>query len=109
MATEIVMAIVGVLCTGLSSLITFFLTRRKYNSEVESQVVENVKSAFEAYKRVMEDTVNSQNKKIQELQEENAYLKKQFEMMQSQLVSLIKERVGIPTPDEHNMRSPKIK
>lgn len=89
MGPEIVMALVGVICSAISSVVTFLLTRRKYNSEVDSQVVENVKNAFEAYKRVMEETIASQEKKIEKLQSENDYLKKQFEMMQNQLVSLL--------------------
>lgn len=89
MASEIIIALVGLFCTTVSSIVTFFLTRRKYNSEVDSQVVQNVKNAFEAYKKVMEETISSQEQKIKELQGENAYLKKQFEMMQSQLVSLL--------------------
>ena len=89
MAHEIIIALVGLFCTTISSVVTFFLTRRKYNSEVDSQVVQNVKNAFEAYKKVMEETINSQEQKIKELQGENAYLKKQFEMMQGQLVSLL--------------------
>jgi cell shape-determining protein MreC len=94
MVSTIITALVGVLCTILSSAATFFLTRRKYNSEVDSQVVKNVKDAFEAYKKVMEETLNSQNEKIQKLQSENTYLKKQFELMQSQLVSImLKEKL----------------
>lgn len=89
MGSEIVMALVGVVCSAISSVVTFLLTRRKYNSEVDSQVVENVKNAFEAYKQVMEETIASQEKKIEKLQSENDYLKKQFEMMQNQLVKLL--------------------
>lgn len=89
MGPEIVMALVGVVCSAISSVVTFLLTRRKYNSEVDSQVVENVKNAFEAYKQVMEETIASQEKKIEKLQSENDYLKKQFEMMQNQLVNLL--------------------
>ena len=89
MGPEIVMALVGVICSAISSVVTFLLTRRKYNSEVDSQVVENVKNAFEAYKQVMEETIASQEKKIEKLQRENDYLKKQFEMMQNQLVNLL--------------------
>lgn len=89
MGPEIVMALVGVICSAISSVVTFLLTRRKYNSEVDSQVVENVKNAFEAYKQVMEETIASQEKKIEKLQSENDYLKKQFEMMQNQLVNLL--------------------
>lgn len=94
MASEIIIALTGLFCTTVSSAVTFFLTRKKYVTEVDSQVVRNVKDAFEAYKKVMEETLNSQNEKIQRLQSENAYLKKQFELMQSQIVDLmLKEKL----------------
>jgi len=38
MASEIVMALVGVICSAISSVVTFFLTRRKYNTEVDYRV-----------------------------------------------------------------------
>ncbi len=100
MVSSVITALVGVLCTVISSVATFFLTRRKYNSEVDSQVVKNVKDAFEAYKKVMEETLNSQNEKIQRLQSENTYLKKQFELMQSQLVSIMLKEKLYPHPEE---------
>lgn len=95
MAVEILATLVGLFCTTVSSIVTFFLTRRKYNSEVDSQVVRNVTDAFEAYKKVVGNTIDSQNKKIEELQGENAYLKKQIELIQGQLVSLLLQNKGI--------------
>ena len=53
MGAEIIIAFVGVVCTGLSSWFTFFLTKRKYNTEVESQQIQNMNEAFESYKKTV--------------------------------------------------------
>jgi len=100
MASEIVMAIVGVVCTGLSSLITFLLTRRKYNTEVDSQQIENMEKSFNAYKKMMEETleaqkrlmettVNGLNAKVDTLEGENKFLRKQVDELRSQLIQYL--------------------
>jgi hypothetical protein len=42
MATEIAVSIVGVFSTVVSSIITFVLTKRKYNAEVDSELIKNM-------------------------------------------------------------------
>lgn len=98
MATEVITGLVGLFCTVISSVVTFFLTRRKYNTEVESQQIQNMNEAFTLYKKMMEDnlsyqkkvmeeTIDSQNKKIESLQKENDALRKQVSQLQMQLIS----------------------
>ena len=98
MAAEVVTALVGLFCTVVSGVVTFILTRRKYNTEVESQQIQNMNEAFTLYKRMMEDnlayqkkvmeeTIDSQNKKIESLQKENDTLRKQVSQLQMQLIS----------------------
>ena len=48
----IVTSIIGVVCTGLSSLITWLLTRRKYNTEVEHNSIENMEGSLDFYERL---------------------------------------------------------
>ena len=48
----IVTSIIGVVCTGLSSLITWLFTRRKYNTEVEHNNIENMEGSLEFYERL---------------------------------------------------------
>lgn len=102
MGTEIVAALTGLFCTLLSSIATFFLTKRKYNAEVDSQQIKNMSDAFDIYKktmeeslesqkRTMEETINLQNKKIDALQEENDTLKAQVRELQKQLTSFLME------------------
>ena len=100
MATEITMALVGLFCTAASSWVTFILTRRKYNSEVESQQIENQNASFELYKKTMEesmaaqkqrfeDTIVSLNEKIEHLQKENDSLKSQLNQLQMQVINYL--------------------
>ena len=96
MASEIVMALVGVICTAISSVITFLLTKKKYGTEVEAQQIENMKQSFEVYKTMMEESLNTQGKRIETLQRENEYLRNQLNQLQNQVVSLlVGKKLGI--------------
>jgi FtsZ-binding cell division protein ZapB len=89
MASEIIIALVGLFCTTVSSVVTFFFTKKKYNSEVEAQYITNIKEAFDTYKNTMQETVSSQNQKIEQLQKENDDLKRQFNQLQQQMVNIL--------------------
>lgn len=45
-------SIIGVVCTGLSSLITWLFARRKYNTEVDHNNIENMGGSLEFYERL---------------------------------------------------------
>jgi uncharacterized protein YukE len=76
--TEIVTtSIVGLFCTLVSSGATFFLTRRKYNSEVKSQEIVNVMNAFEGYKKITEEALKKQADEIAKLKAEIDRLKEE--------------------------------
>lgn len=94
MGAEIIIAFVGVVCTGLSSWFTFFLTKRKYNTEVESQQIQNMNEAFESYKKTMGENVELLNTKIKLLQEENNDLRSQIASLQKQLTNFIVNRLS---------------
>ena len=89
MASEIIATLVGLFCTVTSGAVTFFLTKRKYNTEVDSQQIQNMNDSFNVYKKMMEETVELQNKKIEMLMEENENLKKQINQLQLQVINLI--------------------
>lgn len=112
------MAFVGVICTALSSVITFFLTKRKYNTEVDSQQIENMSKSFDTYKKMMEETldsqkkmmeakintqnntIDSQNKKIDELQKENENLRRQVSELQLQFIKLFGNNFDVKLPNQ---------
>ena len=86
---EITVALVGLFCSIASGIVTFLLTKRKYNTEVDSQQISNMKDAFDGYKLMMQNTVEEQNKKIEELKKENSSLKDQLHELQKQVIALL--------------------
>ena len=100
MSTEIIMALVTLFCSTVSGWVTFIFTKRKYNTEVESQQIRNLNDAFDAYKRmaeeslesqkkIMDNTISVQNKKIDDLQKENENLRQQVSELQIQLIKFL--------------------
>ena len=100
MGSEIVIALVGLFCTTVSSIVTFILTRRKYNTEVDSQQIENMEKSFDAYKKMMEETleaqkklmettVNGLNNKVDTLEKENAFLRQQVDSLRTQMIQFL--------------------
>ena len=89
MGTEIISGLVGLFCTVVSSVITFFLTKKKYNTEVEAQQIENMENSFNAYKSMMEETVKGLKERVDILQKENESLRNQINQMQAQMLNLM--------------------
>jgi len=110
MTSQIVIALVGVFCTAVSGYVSFLLGKKKYNVEVESQQIENLNNAIETYKKIMEESLASQKKimeekvqllnaKIESVQKENEDLRKENKALrnkvselQSQLISFFGKR-----------------
>lgn len=46
---------IGLLSTVVSGWVSWFFARRKYNTEVDSSEIENLKKALEFYKNIVED------------------------------------------------------
>lgn len=90
MTATIVTAAVGLICTLISSVVTFLLTKRKYDIEVDSNQIRNLSDSFDIYKKVMQETYESQNEKIERLQKENDDLKRQIQQLESQMIELLK-------------------
>ena len=100
--TEFIIALLSVV--GISNVITFFLTKRKYITEVDSQQIKNVEDSFELYKKIMTDAVRSQDDKIALLQKENDSLRAQVNQLQMQMINLvgnIHANPAIPTLTPH--------
>lgn len=89
MASEIVVTLTGLFCSLVSSIITFFLTRRKYNTEVDSYQIKNMSDSFDLYKKMSEETVNSLNGKLDLLQKENSDLRQQVSQLQMQMINIL--------------------
>lgn len=99
MASEVIVTLVGLFCTTVSSIVTFVLTRRKYNTEVDSQQIENMEKSFDLYKRMMEETLESQRKmmesKINDLQKENEFLRQQVDTLRNQMIQFLGAKLNV--------------
>lgn len=87
MDVTLIAEILGVV--GISNIVTFFLTKKKYITEVDSQQIKNVEDSFELYKKIMTDAVRSQDGKIALLQKENDSLRAQVNQLQMQMINLV--------------------
>lgn len=89
--------LVGLFCTTVSGTITFFLTKRKYNSEVKSQEIVNVMNAFEGYKKITEEALKKQAEEIEKLKAEISRLKEENHqsIVQTLAEALTQERLAV--------------
>lgn len=51
----IITACIGIVTTFFSSLITRIFTKKKYNAEVDTTTIENIKASLEVYQRMVKD------------------------------------------------------
>lgn len=97
MSASVITAIAGAVCTILSSVVTFFLTKRKYNIEVDSQQIKNISESFDVYKKMNEDILEAQNKRIETLERENEALRLQVNQLQEQIGVLLMKKISTGT------------
>lgn len=102
---------IGIVTTIVSGWTSWFFARKKYNSEVDSQVITNMKESLEFYKHLSDDNkerltqVLEQNK---EILEQNAQLLEQNAKLESE-VALLKEQVKNLTEKMKESETPKTK
>lgn len=97
--TEILItAAVGLVTTIVSSWSSWVLARKKYNSEVDHNVIDNMKESLEFYEKLSNDNkerlieVLEENKKLREefsvALKENKLLKREMEELKNQVIKL---------------------
>ena len=85
MDTALITALVGI----ITAILTFILTKKKYDEEVEAKEIKNDLDSLEYYKKLTSETIETQNKKIANLQKENQELRDQVNHLQAQVASLL--------------------
>lgn len=76
----IVTAIIGIITTFSSAWVSWFFTRKKYNSEVDQNVIHNMNESLEFYKKLSDDNksrLDEMIKRNDELDDEIKELRKQ--------------------------------
>lgn len=83
----IITGIIGLITTALSGWTSWFYTRKKYNSEVDNNLILNMKNSLEFYEKLSNDNRDRLEEVLQrnnELEQELKELKKQmFNLMAS--------------------------
>ena len=75
---------VGIFSTIASSWITWFITRKKYYSEVDHNLIENMENSLEFYKKLSDDN----RSRLEEMAERNRLLEVEVQELRKQMLNL---------------------
>ena len=88
----------GVVSTAVCSLITWFLSKKKYLGEVESTNIQNMQKSLEFYIQLANDTnarlaseIKEHNEEVRILKAENSALKQTLKEQENKFVSMIED------------------
>lgn len=76
---------VGIITTVISGWTSWFFARRKYNSEVDNNLIENMQQSLGFYKKLSDDNKN----RLDEVLKRNAELEQEIEDLRKQMFSLM--------------------
>lgn len=75
----------GIIATVISGWTSWFFARRKYNSEVDNNLIENMQQSLEFYKKLSDDNKN----RLDEVLKRNAELEQEIRDLRKQMFSLM--------------------
>lgn len=84
MNENILIAIAGAITTVVSGFVSWFFAKKKYNAEVDSNLIENMQQSLEFYKALADDNKS----RLEDVLEENNALRKEIAELRRQLDSL---------------------
>lgn len=76
---------VGIITTVISGWTSWFFARRKYNSEVDNNLIENMQQSLEFYRKLSDDNKD----RLDEVLKRNAELEQEIEDLRKQMFSLM--------------------
>lgn len=76
---------VGIITTVISGWTSWFFARRKYNSEVDNNLIENMQQSLEFYEKLSDDNKS----RLDEVLERNAELEQEIRDLRKQMFSLM--------------------
>lgn len=76
---------VGIITTVISGWTSWFFARRKYNSEVDNNLIENMQQSLEFYKKLSDDNKN----RLDDVLKRNAELEQEIKDLRKQMFSLM--------------------
>lgn len=92
----IISSVCGIVTTTIGSIVAWFLSKRKYISEVESTNIENMKKSLDFYIQLANDTntrlaeeIKEHNEEVKALKQENTTLKQALKEQENKFVAMI--------------------
>ena len=76
---------VGIITTVISGWTSWFFARRKYNSEVDNNLIENMQQSLEFYMKLSDDNEN----RLDEVLKRNVELEQEIRDLRKQMFSLM--------------------
>ena len=76
---------IGILATIVSGWVSWFFARKKYNSEVDSNLINNMKNSLDFYEKLSTDN----RERLEEVLERNTELEKEVEELRKQMFHLM--------------------
>lgn len=76
---------VGIITTVISGWTSWFFARRKYNSEVDNNLIKNMQQSLEFYKKLSDDNEN----RLDEVLKRNVELEQEIRDLRKQMFSLM--------------------
>ena len=80
----IILIITNILAPVITGFATWLMAKRKYNSEVDNTVIENMKNSLEFYKQLSDDN----RERLSRVREKNEQLEKEVSDLKSQVLNL---------------------
>ena len=87
MSAEIIIALIGIFSTVLSSWTTWFFTRKKYNSEVDQNLIQNMKESLDFYRQLSDDNKS----RLEEVLKRNDELENDVKNLRNQMFNLMSQ------------------
>lgn len=75
---------IGLLTTVVSAVTSWLFARKKYNSEVDHNLIENMENSLEFYKKLSDDNKT----RLEEMAERNKILEAEIQELRKQMLNL---------------------
>lgn len=90
----LVTGLIGILTTIVGSWTSWFFARKKYNSEVDNNLIENMQESLNFYKQLSDDNrsrLEEVLKRNAELQERNKKIEEEINQLRNQMFNMMSQ------------------
>ena len=90
----LVTGLIGILTTIVGSWASWFFARKKYNSEVDNNLIENMQESLNFYKQLSDDNrsrLEEVLKRNAELQERNKNIEEEINQLRNQMFNMMSQ------------------